>query len=96
MRVSSEAFQHRVFGIVHEVMLLENDPTAVSDALAHEETVCHANRIVIDLTKIEHPSQELLVAIQSSADREASAVKIRDGELPIGVDELTRLIKLYE
>lgn len=83
----TQGYVHHVIGAVHEVTITANSDTAVRRALEHEESECHAGRIVIDLTRIE-PDLELLTWIEASVDHEKSAVRLAGSEHPVPLDSL--------
>jgi len=83
----TDGYVHHVIGAVHEVTITANSETAVRRALEHEESECHAGRIVIDLTRIE-PDVELLSWIETSADHEKATVRLAGSDNPLPLDSL--------
>ena len=83
----TQGYVHHVIGAVHEITITSNSKAAVRSALEHEESECHAGRIVIDLTRIE-PDAELLTWIETTADHEKATVRLAGSDNPLPLDSL--------
>lgn len=90
MEQRRDGYRHHVVGAVHEIILTSDEPAKLRDAVDHELNDCHAGRIVIDLTRVDQVSVELLDAIEDVADHERSMVRLEQGAPPVHIGDLDR------
>jgi hypothetical protein len=55
---TTDGFEHAAIGAVHEVVLKDEAPATLEAALSHERDVCHAARVVVDLTGVSELTDE--------------------------------------
>lgn len=90
MEQRRHGYRHHVVGAVHEIIVTSDEPAKLRDAVDHELNDCHAGRIVIDLTRIDGVSVELLDVIEGVADHERSMVRLEQGAPPVHIGDLGR------
>lgn len=88
MSQSRDGYRHHVVGAVHEIIVTSAEPARIRRAVDHELNDCHAGRIVIDLTRVDEVSVELLDAIEEVADHERSMVRLEQGAPPVHIGDL--------
>lgn len=70
---ATDGYEHAAIGAVHEVVLRNGEPTTLEAALAHERDICHAARVVVDLSGLSELTEEhvaLLAAVVGGHDEQ--------------------------
>lgn len=60
---TTDGYEHAAIGAVHEVVVKDEAPATLEAALAHERDVCHAARVVVDLSELSELTDEHIVLL---------------------------------
>ena len=88
MKQHQRGYDHHVVGAVHEIVLIDPEPSILRNAMARELDECHASRIVIDLTHIDRITDGILDEVTVFVDDRRSMVRMESGASPVSIEEL--------